>query len=325
MESFFSKFKFSHRLLWISGLYMVVIFSLGYLYEKALHSQVDFARWELYGNAYQKPAQKLLQGIGEYKIYGIEVANGNTSTKVKKENSEKLMSEALAELTTAQSEYGEYLKFNTQDLESRNKSADLLPDAMKSSWSKILSAGTQKPELITQYISNIRNIIAHLGDQSNLILDPDLDSYYLMDVTLLALPQTQDRLTQIISYGQNVFANGEITLNDRVAFASFASMLEESDLARVIASSETALNEDVNFYGTSETLQSNYPSALSKYKSENQNFLAMVKSLSLGENVTWTREEFVEQGLKAFQASFELWNVAVVELDSLLEIRIRAF
>ena len=37
-------------------------------------------------------------------------------------------------------------------------------------------------------------MITHAGDTSNLILDPDLDSYYLMDVTLLALPETLSRL-----------------------------------------------------------------------------------------------------------------------------------
>ena len=46
----------------------------------------------------------------------------------------------------------------------------------------------------TSFVATIRTMITHAGDTSNLILDPDLDSYYLMDVTLLALPQTQDRI-----------------------------------------------------------------------------------------------------------------------------------
>src|SRR5262245_32988271 len=32
-------------------------------------------------------------------------------------------------------------------------------------------------------------LIAYVGDMSNLILDPDLDSYYLMDATVTVLPQ----------------------------------------------------------------------------------------------------------------------------------------
>ena len=37
-------------------------------------------------------------------------------------------------------------------------------------------------------VNDVRTMITHAGDMSNLILDPDLDSYYLMDATLLALP-----------------------------------------------------------------------------------------------------------------------------------------
>jgi methyl-accepting chemotaxis protein len=37
-------------------------------------------------------------------------------------------------------------------------------------------------------------LYAQVGDKSNLILDPDLDTYYLMDIILLRLPLLQDRL-----------------------------------------------------------------------------------------------------------------------------------
>jgi hypothetical protein len=42
-------------------------------------------------------------------------------------------------------------------------------------------------------VQDVRDMITHAGDTSNIILDPDLDSYYMMDITLLALPQTQAR------------------------------------------------------------------------------------------------------------------------------------
>ena len=37
-------------------------------------------------------------------------------------------------------------------------------------------------------LADIRSLMAHVGDTSNLILDPDLDTYYLMDAVLLKLP-----------------------------------------------------------------------------------------------------------------------------------------
>ena len=49
---------------------------------------------------------------------------------------------------------------------------------------------------------------AHAGDTSNLILDPDLDSYYAMDMTLLALPQTQERTAGLLVWLQRRTAAG---------------------------------------------------------------------------------------------------------------------
>src|SRR5205807_8698769 len=47
-----------------------------------------------------------------------------------------------------------------------------------------------------EVMNALQALIAHVGDTSNLILDPDLDSYYLMDATLLKLPEVEDLLVQ---------------------------------------------------------------------------------------------------------------------------------
>ncbi len=48
-------------------------------------------------------------------------------------------------------------------------------------------------ELLTQ----IRALITRIGDKSNLILDPDLDTYYVMDVVLLKLPDLLQRMAEL--------------------------------------------------------------------------------------------------------------------------------
>ena len=60
-------------------------------------------------------------------------------------------------------------------------------------------------------------MITHVGDTSNLILDPDLDSFYTMDMTLVALPQTQDR-----NAGSSPLAQGFRARHDRRRTSQFA-------------------------------------------------------------------------------------------------------
>src|SRR6185503_10312404 len=53
--------------------------------------------------------------------------------------------------------------------------------------------------LHASFIANIRGLISLVGDTSNLILDPDLDSYYTMDSVLLKLPENQDLLARTLT------------------------------------------------------------------------------------------------------------------------------
>jgi len=114
-------------------------------------------------------------------------------------------------------------------------------------------------------------MITHVGDESNLILDPDLDSYYLMDVTLLALPQMQDRLATVMAFGEAALKRQPISKQERTQLAVYAALLKEADLDRTVSSAQTALNEDANFYGTSESLHRRIPPALQEFRAPLRN------------------------------------------------------
>jgi methyl-accepting chemotaxis protein len=50
---------------------------------------------------------------------------------------------------------------------------------------------------VLKVLETLTKLTAHVGDTSNLILDPDLDSYYLMDITLIKFPLIMEISTQI--------------------------------------------------------------------------------------------------------------------------------
>lgn len=167
-------------------------------------------------------------------------------------------------------------------------------------------------------ISSVKMAITHLGDTSNLILDPDLDSYYMMDITLLAAPQMQDRLTQILA-GLNSLYEGP-DLDRRIKAALYASLLEESDLNRIVADGQTSLNEDANFYGTSTTLQARLPGAVEQLSKALKPHIEQLKVLASGGTVA--KEELAQSGIKALSESFSFWDVADEELTRLIDARL---
>ena len=88
----------------------------------------------------------------------------------------------------------------------------------------------ERDQLYLQLISRICAMIAHAGEKSNLILDPELDSYYLIDVTLMTLPEAQDRLARVMADGEDVLkATGEAAERGRVTLATDLAFLKTDD------------------------------------------------------------------------------------------------
>jgi len=170
--------------------------------------------------------------------------------------------------------------------------------------------------------ADVRTLIAHAGDTSNLILDPDLDSYYLMDATLVALPQTQDRLAGIEMLGQELLRSEKIGDAHRMKLAVAAALLKEADVDRTMADVQTSLNEDQNFNGTSQSLQRNLPLASQEYSRATEALLDLMRRISDTPGTPVAEAQFAAAASAARKASFGLWRSGVQELDGLLQMRI---
>ena len=69
---------------------------------------------------------------------------------------------------------------------------------------------------------------AYVGDTSNLILDTDLDSYYVMDAIVLNLIRSQDLLSVAGSLGKCIVPDRKPTVEERTEFISLASLLRSN-------------------------------------------------------------------------------------------------
>ena len=168
----------------------------------------------------------------------------------------------------------------------------------------------------------IRTMISHSGDLSNLILDTDLDSYYLVDITLSALPQTQQRLSDMTLQEGAWLRSGQAVSN-KTQVAIIAAMLQQDDQDRITGDAQTSLSEDKNFYGLSETLQKNLPPAIDQYTVANQIVIGMLNRIVAGETVP--AADFETAGWKAHAQSLHLWEIGGNELDHLLAVRLASF
>jgi methyl-accepting chemotaxis protein len=313
------RMRISRRIACICVVFCLPVGVAFYFLTRGIYADVEFGTFEKYGDEYQRPLERLLKLLPEH-LSLLQTAGADVGAE------EEQIEKAFDALLAVQAARGVALQFTDEGLGKRGR-ASVRPDLVRARWNtlKLQSSKLSAEECAAQHlqlIADVRTMIAHAGDTSNLILDPDLDSYYTMDVTLLALPQTQDRLATIASYGERVLAQPSLSLEERTQLAVFAAQLKEADVDRVVASLQTALNEDGNFYEICPSFQKNIPPARDRYVQANETLLALITRQANSTEIVVRPEDFRAAGAKAREESFALWDTAANELDILLQKRI---
>jgi len=299
--------KLSWKLAAIGVAFVLPLGVLLYIAISNINAQIAFSRLETQGNAFQRPLEKLLEYLSTTPADPSAVAR---------------VDQAFTELAAAAATHGEDLQFTPEGLGIRNRS-HLAPTAVAARWAdvkRLQGDAAAFKEKLASLLDDISGMITHAGDTSNLILDPDLDSYYMMDLTLLALPQTQRRLAAVIDFGGEALQGAPLSEDDRRRFNTLAEMLAEADYSRILADTQTTLNEDPNFYGVSPTLAGNMAAGLDRYKAAVDPFIALMRDAASGAPVP--RDVFLASGKKAKDAAFRYWETCAAELDTFLSVRI---
>jgi len=314
----------------ICSLFILPIGVAVYLIVSGYSQVLGAARLEQEGNAYQRPLETLLEQLPQHEALTQQYLEGHKELKGRLNGIEGQVDQAMIALRDVDAQFGADLQFTTDGLAKRKREHYRF-ETIRSEWEDLKgkldtlspdAAGKQHAHLV----ADVRTMITHAGDTSGLILDPDLDSYYLMDATLVGLPQTQDRLASIGAAGAAILGKTRAaTDKDRIQLSIQAALLKEADLDRNAGDIQTCLNEDQNFYGVSETLQQNLPEAAKEYADTNAALLAVLKRMSDPAAGAISEDEFSNAASKAREASFKLWSVAVKELDVLLEKRMEHY
>src|ERR1700733_4993362 len=157
-----------------------------------ISEQMDFARKELSGNRFQAPAIQLLAALSDYQTNAV-VGTGGTAIATGKQHVDDLMTA----LERANGDFGRQLDFSDQSLKDAGLESDGFNE-IKSKWEALRNgprdSSPAQAEQYEQLVADLRGWIAHAGDTSNLTLDPEMDSYYLADVTSVSIAQTLNRI-----------------------------------------------------------------------------------------------------------------------------------
>ncbi len=163
----------------------------------------------------------------------------------------------------------------------------------------------------------VRDLMAFVGDQSTLILDPDLDSYYLMDAVLLKLPASLEVVSEArFLVARGLAPGGELNAADHAKLAIRSGLLDVN-LGQLERGFGVAF--DNNPSGTSRIA---LDSALSQHVSATRSLLRILENASLDRPVPMNVEQFQNIASACVVSISRLWERGAGELDNILAFRI---
>ncbi|BAE49915.1 ATP-binding protein [Paramagnetospirillum magneticum] len=282
-----SRISVSGKLLLIYALDMVAVIFLGFSLAEEKYISINFARKEVAGNVYIDTVRDALFAIAE---------DGTVTVG------------QLAALERAEGLYG-------PEMSSRIASDDLLASSRP-----LATASPQRTDAAAlKAVTSARALISRIGDQSNLILDPDLDSYYSMSLVLLRFPELVDLLAQIRAQAHRSVHDGAISADDRTEF-----LILEGRLTNVIKGIEG--DRLAGYSGNPDgSLERALKPAFALLDTALSGLLADLRASIIDQSGPIQAEPVSRAIDTSLQATKVVWVQTSSELNRLLNIRIEGF
>src|SRR5215471_2015145 len=172
--------KYPQKFLLI-GLLMVLPLALVMLdYVQQVSISVDFAAKEQLGLQYNQPLTHFLQLAQKHSALAILTSGGNVTFKPEYDANEAAIAASIKDVDSVDQRLGKTLGVSAQWATVKKDWQDM--QRMMSSMGAMSAQDTIDSH--AKIDNEILALITAVGNNSNLILDPDIDTYYIMDTII---------------------------------------------------------------------------------------------------------------------------------------------
>ena len=304
------RLTYPRKFVLISVLFALPLAVVMYLLISEINQGIEFARKEIQGDQYLRPLRKLQEHVGQSRLLAKAYAEGNVTVRPDLIRKQAEIDEDFIHVEGVEQELGANLKTAPK--------FGVLKENRRFLKDRILTLRpADSDELHVKLLADVRDLFAHVGDASNLILDPDLDSYYLMDAVLLKLPAGADLLAQARILGRGVLTRKALTPEERTEFIRLAGLIQ-SNLEQTRAGMGVAFRNN-----PAENLKPRLGEMLQAYDNAMSDCLVALRNeIIQAQNITMEPAAHDVLIRKAQAANVNLWEQNATELDSLLQARI---
>jgi sigma-B regulation protein RsbU (phosphoserine phosphatase) len=292
----------------IGFLFAIPLTLVMYLLICEINSLIYFTEKQFFGNQYLRPLRQLREYIPKLQLLNYQSLNPNLSNSASRANLEAKIDANFQSLANTDPQLGNIL-VSRENLNKFNENWENLK-LRRSQWS------LETYDIVYQRLAaDINRLSARVGDTSHLIFDPDLDIYYLINATLLNLPEKQKILSEIRLISEKIRLRSDATPEERAQLITLSSRLREIN-------DGLAINMEVAF--------SNNPQGNRRLKlTQNLKFFnSLVKQRTkqlaqrIYQSVLIKHDAYINGRNLAGNSSLKIWDKTVNELEFWLQYRI---
>jgi signal transduction histidine kinase/ActR/RegA family two-component response regulator/HPt (histidine-containing phosphotransfer) domain-containing protein len=172
------RLRYPHKFLLISLLFSIPLALMMYLWLAEITEQLAFTRQERAGLEYASALAQVFEPLQRLHGLTLLAQAGDPAARTRLAEERVRLEAAARNMDRLDAALGQRLRVNQQWEALRQR---------------LLHPAVEPTALVTE----TRRLIADIGDRSRMVLDPDLDSYYLIDAVLNQLPRLAEHLSQV--------------------------------------------------------------------------------------------------------------------------------
>jgi|GEM_PF-1894868 signal transduction histidine kinase len=286
-----------------------------------INEDVDFTVAEQQGLVFNRAVLDLLQHVQQHAALSVAVLNGGDSFRSALTLKEADVEARIAALDALSMRFEDMLHVTDEWA------------IVKSDWvalqGHVDEMSLQTVENTHAALSNrILRLITVIANTSNLILDSELDSYYLMDTVITQLPLVTDYMSQMRMIALQAALKGEVDSRTRTQLTLYSGLMRSAVRANL---------EGLGYaFARNPALAARLNPALNSYTLATDSLLILLnQSFILGENgdpndgatrpVSINADEFYQAASATISRAFDLYNLVSPALDHLLSERVQRF
>jgi methyl-accepting chemotaxis protein len=302
--------KLTTRLIISSATFLLPIVMMLVLIVSVANTSIQRGQRELWGVSCLRPIADIYQAVPRYLRISFERASGDRA-------------QAHRELMEMLDELERHYRIEASGrrmTEGGHRYVSI--DVLREELDALL---TDNRELLLRNYANftgdLRAAIVYIGDASGLMADPEVGSFYLGEVSLLYLPQVQDRLIKITNQIRNASAVGSFSQENRKELESDVILLSMAEHPRAVSGLETVIAEssDSEFSAEAQELAS----YLDAYRVSVNRLMESLRVLLNSNNPERVYPSILNASSQADLSIRPLWNAILIELEVMLQNRIQ--